>query len=210
MITVLVVDDEELVCAHLSTILAADGDIGVVAAAHDGAAAVEAALAHRPAVVLMDLRMPGVGGIAAIRRILDLGLPCRVVALTSFDDDALVLGALHAGAAGYLLKSTPPPELRAAVRVLAGGRAVLSESALQRLLRGRGGGDPAVRAAVERLTPRERDVLRLLGAGRTNAQIAGSLHLSETTVKGYVSSTLDKLGVVNRTQAGLVAHAYLD
>ena len=207
-ISVLVVDDEPMVCAHLRTILGAAEGIEVVATAADGAEAVECVLRFRPDVVLMDLRMPGVDGIAAIGRIAAQPDPPPVVALTTFDGDEHVHRALRAGAAGYLLKSTPPEELVGLVRVAAQGHTVLSRTAARRLV-GRSTTEHAVaRKAIARLaslTDRERDVVALLGEGCSNADVARRLFLTEATVKGYVSRALDKLGATNRTQLGLLA-----
>ncbi|ODT99634.1 MAG: DNA-binding response regulator [Pseudonocardia sp. SCN 72-86] len=199
-VRVVVADDEPMVCAHLTTILGAAG-IDVVGAAADGAEAVELVVRHGPDVVLMDLRMPGVDGIAATRRIVALPDPPTVVALTTFDGDAHVRRALQAGAAGYLLKSTPPGELAGLVRVAAGGHSVMSRSAAAGLA---GREDPAARALAT-LTERERDVADLLAEGLSNADVAARLHLTEATVKGYVSAALAKLDLQNRTQLALLA-----
>ncbi|MEV4259173.1 response regulator transcription factor [Spirillospora sp. NPDC049652] len=208
MIRVVVVDDEPMVCAHLRTILGAAGDIEVVDEAFDGAAAVEAVVRHRPDVVLMDLRMPGVDGLTAIERIGALPDPPVVVALTTFDSDRHVVRALRAGAAGFLLKSTPPEDLVGLVRVAADGHTVLSPAATRRLL-DTAAGPAAARERSRRLlaglTRRETDVLACLGEGLSNAGIAARLHLSEATVKGYVSQILMKLDCSNRAQAGLLA-----
>ena len=209
MIRVIVVDDEPMVCAHLRTILGSAPDIEVVGEAHDGAAGVEAVLRGRPDVVLMDLRMPGVDGLTAIERLAKLAEPPTVVVLTTFDADQYVLRALRAGAAGFLVKSTPPQDLIGLVRVAAEGHTVLSPVAARRLIAASADREPArenARRLVASLTEREAEVLACLGAGLSNAQIAGRLYLSEATVKGYVSRMLDKLGCANRTQAGLLAH----
>jgi DNA-binding NarL/FixJ family response regulator len=209
MIRVIVVDDEPMVCAHLRTILGSAPDIDVVDEAHDGAAGVEAVVRGRPDVVLMDLRMPGVDGLTAIERIGKLAEPPTVVVLTTFDADQYVLRALRAGAAGFLVKSTPPQDLIGLVRVAAEGHTVLSPIAARRLIAASADQEPAresARRLVAALTEREAEVLACLGAGLSNAQIAGRLYLSEATVKGYVSRMLDKLGCANRTQAGLLAH----
>ena len=209
MIRVVVVDDEPMVCAHLRTILGSAPDIEVVDEAHDGAAGVEAVVRSRPDVVLMDLRMPVLDGIAAIERIVKLGNPPVVVVLTTFDADQYVLRALRAGAAGFLVKSTPPEDLIGLVRVAAEGHTVLSPAAARRLIAASADSQPAAERArklVGSLTEREMEVLAGLGEGLSNAQIAGRLYLSEATVKGYVSRMLDKLGLDNRTQAGLLAH----
>jgi DNA-binding NarL/FixJ family response regulator len=208
-VRVVVVDDEPMVCAHLRTILGSAGDLEVVGEARDGAAAVEAVLRDRPDVVLMDLRMPGVDGLTAIERINRLRDPPAVVALTTFDADQYVLRALRAGAAGFLVKSTPPEELIRLVRVAADGNMVLSPVAARRLVAASADQQAArqrARELVGTLTEREAEVLACLGEGLSNAQIAARLYLSEATVKSYVSRMLDKLGCANRTQAGLLAH----
>jgi DNA-binding NarL/FixJ family response regulator len=208
-VRVVVVDDEPMVCAHLRTILGSAGDLEVVGEARDGAAAVEAVLRDRPDVVLMDLRMPGVDGLTAIERINRLRDPPAVVALTTFDADQYVLRALRAGAAGFLVKSTPPEELIRLVRVAADGNMVLSPVAARRLVAASADQQAARQRARElagTLTEREAEVLACLGEGLSNAQIAARLYLSEATVKSYVSRMLDKLGCANRTQAGLLAH----
>jgi len=208
-IRVVVVDDDPMVCAHLRTILATADDLDVVDEAHDGAEAVESATRHRPDVMLMDLRMPGMDGLTAIDRITTMPDPPTIVVLTTFDADHHVLRALHAGAAGYLLKSTPPEDLIGLIRVAAAGHTVLSPQATHHLLTTAGDQHATRahrRAKINDLTERERDVLTRLGEGLSNAQIGARLHLTEATVKGYVSRILVKLGCANRTQAGLIAH----
>jgi DNA-binding NarL/FixJ family response regulator len=208
-VRVVVVDDEPMVCAHLRTILGSSPGIEVVGEAHDGAAGVEEVVRNQPDVVLMDLRMPGVDGITAIERIGKLGSPPAIVVLTTFDADQYVLRALRAGAAGFLVKSTPPEDLIGLVQVAAEGHTVLSPAAARRLIAASTDSQPAqdrARELVGSLTERETEVLACLGEGLSNAQIAGRLYLSEATIKGYVSSLLDKLGCANRTQAGLLAH----
>lgn len=205
----LVVDDEPMVCAHLRTILGSSEDIEVVDEAHDGAAAVEAVIRHRPDIVLMDLRMPGVDGLTAIERISKLDQPPKVVALTTFDADQYVLRALRSGASGFLVKSTPPEDLIGLVRVAADGHTILSPVAARRLVAASSDEEAArerAKSLVGRLTERETDVLTCLGEGLSNAQIASKLFLSEATVKGYVSRMLVKLECANRTQAGLLAY----
>jgi DNA-binding NarL/FixJ family response regulator len=209
VVRVVVVDDEPMVCAHLRTILGSAGDIEVVDQAHDGAAGVEAVVRNRPDVVLMDLRMPGVDGLTAIERIGQLASPPVVVVLTTFDADQYVLRALRAGAAGFLVKSTPPEDLIGLVRVAAEGHTVLSPAAAQRLIAASADTQQSrdrARKLAGTLTDRETEVLAGLGEGLSNAQIAARLFLSEATIKGYVSRMLDKLGCANRTQAGLLAH----
>ncbi|MFC3998935.1 response regulator [Nocardiopsis sediminis] len=209
MIRVVVADDEPMVCAHLRTILGSAEDIEVAGEARDGAEAVEAVLRYRPRVVLMDLRMPGVDGIAAIERIAVLPDPPVVVALTTFDDDTHVVRALSAGAIGFLVKSTPAEDLINLVRVAADGHTVMSPEATRRLLAVSGGERDRAEEARRRaagLSEREREILGCLGEGMSNADIARRLFLAETTVKSYVSRMLTKLGCANRTQAGLMAH----
>jgi DNA-binding NarL/FixJ family response regulator len=209
VIRVVVVDDEPMVCAHLRTILGSAGDIEVVGEAHDGSAGVAEVTRSKPDVVLMDLRMPGTDGLTAIERITSLASPPVIVVLTTFDADQYVLRALRAGAAGFLVKSTPPEDLIGLVRVAAEGHTVLSPAAARRLIAASADSQSArdrARRLAGSLTEREAEVLACLGEGLSNAQIAGRLYLSEATVKGYVSRILDKLGIDNRTQAGLLAH----
>jgi len=209
MIRVVVVDDEPMVCAHLRTILGSADDIDVVDEAHDGAEGVEAVVRSRPDVVLMDLRMPKVDGLSAIERIAKMTNPPVVVVLTTFDADQYVLRALRAGAAGFLVKSTPPADLIGLVRVAAEGHTVLSPAAARRLIAASADNQQTrdrAKSLLASLTEREAEVLACLGEGLTNAQIAARLYLSEATVKGYVSRMLVKLECANRTQAGLLAH----
>ncbi|WP_017586354.1 response regulator transcription factor [Nocardiopsis ganjiahuensis] len=206
---VLIVDDDPLVCAHLRTILGVDPHISVLDQVHDGQAALDAVRRHTPDLVLMDLRMPVRDGISATQEITALPAPPVVVALTTFDADEYVLRALHAGASGFLLKSTPPEELASLVRVAAQGHTVMSPEATRRLL---ACAHTAQSHRLDRatlvasLTERETEVLTGLGEGLTNGQIAGRLFLTEATVKGHVSRLLEKLGCDNRTQAGLLAY----
>ncbi|APU16008.1 MULTISPECIES: response regulator [Actinoalloteichus] len=207
MIRVLVVDDEPMVCGYLGAILADGADVEVLAPAHDGAEAVEASVRGRPHVVLLDLRMPGVDGLTALPHLRALPEPPAVIVLTTFDSDAHVLDALRAGAAGFLAKTTPPEDLLNLVRVAADGHAVLSSQAMHGLLRPTAAADERRRAAVrllDGLTEREREILTLMGEGLTNAAIGRRLHLSEPTIKGYVSRILLVLDCANRTQAVLV------
>jgi DNA-binding NarL/FixJ family response regulator len=209
MIRVLVVDDDPMVCAHLRAIFDFADDIEVVDEAYDGAAAVESVLRHRPDLVLMDLRMPGVDGLTATKRITALDQPPRVVALTTFDADHYILRALRDGAVGFLLKSTPPKDLISLVRVAADGHTVLSPAASRRLVAtatDRHTTSNHTQALLARLTRRETEILVCLGDGLANVQIAARMHLTEGTVKNYISQVLAKLHCANRTQAGLLAH----
>ncbi|MEJ2886209.1 response regulator transcription factor [Actinomycetospora aeridis] len=209
MIRVLVVDDEPMVCTHLTTILGT-GEITVVGAAHDGAEALEQVVRHRPDVVLLDIRMPGVDGLTALGHIAALDDRPAVVVLTTFDVDAYVLQALASGAQGFLLKSTPPDDLRRLVAVAADGHTVLSPEAARRLAVASSREDrtrETARARIRDLADRETEVLTALGEGLSNAAIGARLHLSEATVKGYVSRLMERLDCDNRTQAGLLAFA---
>jgi DNA-binding NarL/FixJ family response regulator len=201
-IRVLIADDHPVVRQGLRTFLASRDGIDVVGEAADGEQAVEAALAHRPDVVLMDLEMPVLDGIGAIRRLATLGAPAKVIVLTGFGNDERVFPALAAGAAGYLLKDVDPADLEAAIRNVHRGDAGLHPRIAARLLRELS--QPAKQGAGP-LTPREQEVLALLAEGRSNREIARSLVVSEKTVKTHVSNILAKLGLADRTQAALYA-----
>lgn len=209
VIKVLLVDDEELVRSGLRMILGTVDDIEVVHECSDGAQVFEAVRRYRPDVVLLDIRMPGVNGLTAMERLRALPEPPRVAVLTTFDVDEYVSQALRLGAAGFLLKDTEPDQLVRAVRDIAAGGAVLDPGVASRLLvslvDGQRTAEPA-RQLLAGLSDREREVLALLGRGLSNAEIGSSLHLSEATVKGYVSSVLGKVGAANRVQAALVAY----
>lgn len=200
MIRIVVADDHPLVRDGIVAILSRDPDLEVVAEAASGPEAVAAAGRFAPDVVLMDLRMPGGGGVDAIRELRAVSADSpRILVLTTYDTDHDIRAALEAGADGYLLKDTPRDELVRAVRELAAGRPVLTPSAL-RALAGRG---PAVAIA---LTPRESDVLREVAAGGTNRDAAARLHISETTLKTHLGSVYEKLGVSDRAAAVRVAY----
>jgi DNA-binding NarL/FixJ family response regulator len=205
---VLVAEDQALVRAGLVTILGTDPGLEVVAEAADGARAVELARRTRPDVALVDVRMPVLDGIAATARIVADAPGARVLVLTTFGDDAVVVDALRAGASGFLLKDTRPEDLLAAVHAVAAGEARLDPAvtaAVVAQVRRRPARlvDPAV---LDRLTDRERDVLRLLARGLSNAEIAGELVVAPGTVKTHVASLLAKLGVRDRVQAVVVAY----
>lgn len=205
MIRVLLADDEAMVRAGVRAILGSDPALSVVAEAGDGREAVELALKHQPDVVLLDIRMPRLDGLAAARELARLGF--GVAMLTTFNDDGYLEQALDGGARGFLLKSGDPRELIAGVHALASGGAYLAPKVAARMItRFRGGRVVQARSRVETLTARERDVLALLGEGLSNAQIARRLDLVEGTVKGHVSAILSRLGAENRVQAAIVAH----
>ncbi|MEV7596888.1 response regulator transcription factor [Kitasatospora sp. NPDC089797] len=209
-VRVLLVDDQPLVRAGLRAILETCQEFTVAAEACDGAEAITAVRAHRPDVVLMDLRMPRMDGVQATTALLRAADPPRVLALTSFNTVDLVLGALRAGASGFLLKDSGAEELLAAVRSVAAGSAAMSPRAMAHLVDEAGrlaGAGRSSRARIDaRLAPGEVEVLRLLGDGLTNQQIAHARQLSVASVKTYVSRILNALGLENRTQAAVLAH----
>lgn len=209
MIRVLIADDDALVRMGLADLLAGDDAIDVVAQARDGLHAVELATTHRVDVALIDVRMPRMDGITATTHLRALPNPPKVITLTTFDVDEYVYDSLAAGADGFLLKDTDPAEILRAVHVVAAGSAMLHPSAARRLIdRYHHISQPrtaAARGRLDRLTPRERDVLSLLARGDTNADIATHLHMRESTVKAHVSRILTALDVTNRVQAALLA-----
>jgi DNA-binding NarL/FixJ family response regulator len=213
-VSVLIVDDDALVRAGLRMILAAAGDITVVDEAGDGAPAVDAARRHRPDVVLMDIRMPGTDGISATAALRALPDPPEVIVLTTFHLDDYVLGALRAGASGFLLKDTPPAEIARAVRLVAAGDAMLSPAVTRTLIAhldqgGAGGGRQRRAGALRRLaglTDREREVAVAVAGGSSNAEIGARLFMSEATVKAHVSRLLAKLPAANRVQVAMIVH----
>jgi DNA-binding NarL/FixJ family response regulator len=212
---VLVVDDQVLVRAGFRMIIEAQPDLAVVAEATDGDAAVRLARRFRPDVVLMDIRMPGLDGLEATRRILQSGddpassPPPRILILTTFDLDEYVYAALQSGAAGFLLKDTSPEQLVAAVRTVVIGDALLAPSITRRLVERFARPQPTADVAPEALaalTPRETEVLRLVARGMSNAEIAVELVVTDATVKTHVAGVLGKLGLRNRAQAVVFAY----
>jgi len=203
-IRVVIVDDEPLVRAGLRAILESEPGLEVVGEADDGAAAAAAVAEGRPDVVLMDVRMPRADGIAATRALLARAHPPRILVVTTFENDDHVLDALRAGAHGFLLKRARPEEVVHAVRVVARGESLVFPDAVRRLATARPPAGDELRSA--RLTEREGDVLRLMAAGMSNAEIAGELFLGVETVRTHVGNVLAKIGVRDRTQA--VVRAY--
>jgi DNA-binding NarL/FixJ family response regulator len=211
LIGVLIVDDDALVRAGLSMMLAGTEDIRIVAEAVDGAEVASAVDAYSPDVVLMDIRMPRMDGLAATERLRSRPDAPQVIVLTTFDADEHVLRALRAGAAGFLLKDTPPPEIIRAIRLVAAGEAMLSPTVTRRLIEHVAGDGHAGRREraddlLGRLTDREREVAIAIGEGKSNAEIARELYMSVATVKAHVSRLLVKLELNNRVQIALLAH----
>jgi DNA-binding NarL/FixJ family response regulator len=208
-IRVVVADDQELVRSGFAMILDAQPDIDVVGEAEDGEVAVDVAQRVRPDVVLMDVRMPNMDGIEATRRLAgpEVHNPVRVVMLTTFDLDEYVFEALRAGASGFLLKDLRREDLVHAVRVVAGGEALLAPSITRRLIEDYAARPAPVPASdVSVLTPREKEVLALIGQGANNAEIGASLVVSEATVKTHVGRVLMKLGLRDRVHAVIYAY----
>jgi DNA-binding NarL/FixJ family response regulator len=209
-VRVLLADDQALVRGGLRKIVDGESDMEVVAEAADGLQAVDAARRSRPDVAVVDIRMPHLDGIEATRRIVDaLGDGVRVLMLTTFGLDEYVFSALRAGASGFMLKDAPPEELVEAIRVVAGGAALLApavtRSVVEEFAR-RGAGPSGEPPVLEQLTEREREVLMLLTRGRSNAEIAADLVVSEATAKTHVAHVLMKLGVRDRVQAVIFAY----
>jgi DNA-binding NarL/FixJ family response regulator len=212
MIRVLLVDDDALVRSGLRMMLAGAANLEVVGEAADGRDVLPAVDLHRPDVVLMDIRMPQLDGIAATRLLAAQPDPPAVLVLTTFDADELVLRALQAGAAGFLLKDTPPVEIVRAIELVHAGDGMLSPAVTRRLIALVAGNSDAgarsdhARDLMATLSPREHDVALAVGRGQANAEIAAALHLSVPTVKAHVSRLLDKLGVDNRVQIALLVN----
>ncbi|MQY14116.1 Response regulator protein VraR [Streptomyces sp. RB5] len=206
-IKLLLVDDDPLVRAGLTLMLGGADDIEVVGEAADGAEVPSLVVRTRPDVVLMDIRMPGVDGLTATERLRALPDAPEVIVLTTFHADAQVLRALRAGAAGFVLKDTPPAEIVDAVRRIAAGDPVLSPAVTRRLMAHAATAPrPAARDRLGALSDRERDVALAVGRGHSNAEIAASLHLSVPTVKTHVSRVMAKLSLNNRVQLALLVH----
>jgi DNA-binding NarL/FixJ family response regulator len=214
-IRVLLADDDALLRAGVAVVLGTADGIDITAEAADGLRAVELCRSLEPDVALMDVRMPGIDGIEATRRITGAGLATRVLVLTTFHQDEYVWGALRAGASGFLLKRSPPERLIDAVRTVAAGDALLDPAVTRDLIRqfarqGTSGPDPAARAPfrrlLARLTPRESQVLRLIAEGYSNQEIAGLLVIAESTAKTHAKRVLAKIGARDRAQAVVIAY----
>lgn len=210
-IRVVVADDQELVRMGFRVLLDAEPNIEVVAEAADGREAVAQVARHHPAIVLMDIQMPGMDGLEATRQILDApGNATRVLILTTFERDDYIFDALRLGASGFLLKTSPPEELISAITVVAGGAALLSPSVTRRVIARFARHAPPAHApeTLAALTEREHDVLRLLARGMSNAEIGEALFVSEATVKTHMSNLLAKLGLRDRVQAVIFAYEH--
>jgi DNA-binding NarL/FixJ family response regulator len=208
-IKVLIADDQALVRADFRMILETDPDVRVVAEADEGAEAVEAALRTRPDIALMDIRMPGMDGLEATRRIMAAPSPPRVLILTTFDLDEYVFDALTSGASGFLLKDVAPEQLLAGIRIIAQGDSLLSPSVTRRLIEsfvrdGRHTREPP--PVLDELTPRELEILQLVARGLSNSEIAAQLVVSSTTIKTHVARVLMKLALRDRIQAVVFAY----
>ena len=206
MIRVLLADDQALVRSGFRMILENRSDIEVVGEAQNGVEAIDLAREQTPDVILMDVRMPELDGVEATRRLVASGSPARVLILTTFDLDEYVYEAIRAGASGFLLKDVQPVELVDAIRVVAAGNALFGPTATQRLIERFGELPKQAPPSLDALTDREREILRLLARGLSNAELAERLFVSETTVKSHVSSVLRKLGVRDRVQAVIAAY----
>jgi len=207
MIRVVLVDDQALVRGGFRSILDRQDDMAVVGEAADGVEALAVCRREQPDVVCMDVRMPGMDGITATRQVLREPRPPRVLVLTTFDLDRYVYDALRAGASGFLVKDAPPERLVAAVRAIAAGEELFAPSVLRRLVEAYVREPPDdVGDVLGALTEREREVLRAMAGGLTNAEIAEALHLSPATVKTHVARILPKLGLRDRTQAVVLAY----
>ena len=207
VIRVVLADDEAVVRIGVAAVLATAPDVEVVAEAANGREAVDLALAHRPDVVVLDIRMPVLDGIAAAAELRRVGSPAGILVLTTFADDSFVTRALGTGAGGFVLKTGDPAEIVAGVRAVAAGAAYLSPLITRRVLDGLPTSPRAAgaRSRVAALTDREREVLLLLADGLSNAEIGERLHLVEGTVKVHVSALLSRLGAKNRVQAAVLA-----
>ncbi|TXL57729.1 response regulator [Aeromicrobium terrae] len=209
MTSVLLCDDQQLVRDGFRLILDLEDDMDVVGEAADGAACIEQVAAHRPDVVLMDIRMPRMDGVEATRRLVAAATPAKILVLTTFDLDEYVYEALHAGASGFMLKDVPREQLVAAIRLVASGDAVTAPKITSRLIEQYVSTPPpsaGVPDAVSALSERELDVFRLLARGRSNSEIAAELFLGEATIKTHVGSILTKLDLRDRVQAVVLAY----
>lgn len=210
MIRVLLVDDQSLIRQGLKALLELEADLQVVGEGENGQAAIALVESLQPDVVLMDIRMPIMDGVAATREICQRFANTKVLVLTTFDDDEYVAQAMGYGAKGYLLKDTPSEELAAAIRAVHKGYTHLGPGLFEKAMAKVTPPPPSPPASWDDLTPREQEVLRLIAAGASNREIATRLYISEGTVKNHVTRILNQLGLRDRTQAAIFAHAFLN
>lgn len=218
MIRLLLVDDQQLICQGLKAMLSLESDLEVIGIAHNGKAAVEQVEALQPDVVLMDLKMPVMDGREATRLICQSFPNTSVLVLTTFDDDRYIVDAMRAGAKGYLLKDMPSEELAQAIRLVQSGYTQLAPGLMDKLITGfcaaptnqAPTAQPSKLPALEQLTPREQEVLRLIGKGLTNRDIAQQLFISEGTVKTHVTHLLNRLNLRNRSQLAIYANSAIE
>lgn len=208
MIRLVLVDDQNLIRQGLKALLELEPDLQVVGEAENGQAAVQSVEMLQPDVVLMDVRMPVMDGVAATREIVAHS-NAKVLVLTTFDNDEYVAAALRNGAMGYLLKDTPSEELAAAIRAVHKGYTQLGPGLVEKIMALPATSPPPIPASWTELTPREREVLKLIAAGASNREIAQTLHISEGTVKNHVTSILNRLSLRDRTQAAIFANSFL-
>jgi DNA-binding NarL/FixJ family response regulator len=214
MIHVLLVDDQSLIRQGLKALLELEADLQVVGEAENGQTAIQLiktlqATSRLPDVVLMDVRMPVMDGVAATREITKRFAGTKILVLTTFDDDEYVAAALRHGAMGYLLKDTPSEELAAAIRAIHKGYTQLAPGLVEKIIAKVPTASPAPPPSWDDLTPREQDVLQLIAKGASNREIAQSLYISEGTVKNHVTNILTRLNLRDRTQAAIFAHSFL-
>ncbi|MEG3846348.1 response regulator transcription factor [Microcoleus sp. herbarium19] len=210
MIRLLLVDDQQLICQGLKAMLSLESDLEVIGVAHNGKAALEQVEALQPDVVLMDLKMPVMDGREATRLICQSFPNTSVLVLTTFDDDGYIVDAMRAGAKGYLLKDMPSEELAQAIRLVRSGYTQLAPGLIDKLMTGFCAApttQPSKQPELAQLTPREQEVLRLIGTGLTNRDIAQQLFISEGTVKTHVTHLLNRLNLRNRSQLAIYAHS---
>ena len=212
MIKVIITDDQIIVTEGLAKILASSNQINIVGTAYNGEEALELTAKHQPDLVLMDLKMPIMNGITATRKIKHIAPDTKILILTTYDDDEWLFDALRAGADGYLLKDTPPEDLLKAIRGTVTGKAYIDPNITQKVLKSAASGMPSQNKTIYDLSARDKEILKLIAQGLSNADIADRLYLSEGTIRNYTSSLFQKLGVSDRTQAAVAAikHGLID
>ena len=209
MIRILLVDDQSIVREGLASLLETQSDLEIVGEAENGKIAVERSLELQPDVILMDIRMPIMDGVAAIRQLRKQAPKIKILVLTTFDDDEYVTQAMAAGAKGYLLKDTPSAELAQAIRVVNQGYSQLGPGLLEKALAANSEVPETKTSELNKLTSREKEVLQLIANGYNNREIAAELYITERTVKNHVNSILRRLNLRDRTQAAILANKHL-